>query len=427
MLSIDGRHMGRLFMIPGWRIGVTLAVTVGLMSSATAAGAPEPAKPVASLSVLVEQAWRLHPQAASLDARDAQASAAAEVAKGWTPEPGAVSLSNLNDRQNRNIGKEEWEVELSTPLWLPGQRAAKRQAADSDVNEAQARRQSVHLEIAGEVREAWWALVSARLAKSMAERKLDTARHLAADVQRRFRVGDLSRIDANLVQDEMLAAQSEAVEAEVALQSAEQVVQLLTGLPPPNELADEIVPTVSNDESWLASHPLLMTTKSAAQGARARMKVAEVSKRAAPELAVRMVRDRADFADPYANSVGVKLTLPFSSGAHVRRETSSAQAEADQSEAEARRIEARLPFEVLRARRALDSAQRQAAMAQERHVLATDNLALAEKSFALGESDLATLLRIRAAAYEADAFLDRQRTAHALAISRLNQALGVLP
>jgi outer membrane protein TolC len=225
----------------------------------------------------------------------------------------------------------------------------------------------------------------------------------------------------------MLAAQSEAVEAEVALQSAEQVVQLLTGLPPPNELADEIVPTVSNDESWLASHPLLMTTKSAAQGARARMKVAEVSKRAAPELAVRMVRDRADFADPYANSVGVKLTLPFSSGAHVRRETSSAQAEADQSEAEARRIEARLPFEVLRARRALDSAQRQAAMAQERHVLATDNLALAEKSFALGESDLATLLRIRAAAYEADAFLDRQRTAHALAISRLNQALGVLP
>ncbi|MBK6639009.1 MAG: TolC family protein [Rhodocyclaceae bacterium] len=66
-------------------------------------------------------------------------------------------------------------------------------------------------------------------------------------------------------------------------------------------------------------------------------------------------------------------------------------------------------------------------MAGARLALVNDNLALAEKSFALGESDLTTLLRIRAAAFDAEAFHDRQRIARALALSRLNQTLGVVP
>jgi hypothetical protein len=66
-------------------------------------------------------------------------------------------------------------------------------------------------------------------------------------------------------------------------------------------------------------------------------------------------------------------------------------------------------------------------MAEERRTLAADNLRLAEKAFALGESDLSALLRIRAAAFDAESFYDRQRVARAAAISRLNQALGALP
>jgi cobalt-zinc-cadmium efflux system outer membrane protein len=59
--------------------------------------------------------------------------------------------------------------------------------------------------------------------------------------------------------------------------------------------------------------------------------------------------------------------------------------------------------------------------------LASDNLALIEKAFSLGESDLATLLRLRSAAFDAMGSLERQRISRAAAVSRLNQALGVLP
>jgi hypothetical protein len=65
------------------------------------------------LATAVEQAWRLNPQAAGLDAREAEARAAQDVAAGLTPEPGSVSIGNLNDRFNRNQGKQEYEVELA--------------------------------------------------------------------------------------------------------------------------------------------------------------------------------------------------------------------------------------------------------------------------------------------------------------------------
>jgi len=382
------------------------------------------------LAAAVEQAWRLNPQAAGLDARETEARAAQDVAAGLTPEPGSISIGNLNDRFNRNQGKQEYEVELAVPLWLPGQKTAREAEAASRLDETVARRAALRLEVGGELREAWWALAAARSAKLLASRRLETARALETDVMRRYKVGELSRIDANLAQTETHAANAELVEAEATLLQAEQALQSLTGSPAPKSL-DEESPTTRRliDETGdsAASHPLLAVTAAAARSARARVKVADESRRSAPELSFRVVRERGDFAESYSNTVGVKLKIPFSSGSQVRRETSAAQAEANQADTDLLRIQTRVRLDAERAQRNLQSAERQFAMAQERRQLSAENLRLAEKAFSLGESDLATLLRIRAAAFDADAFFDRQRVARAAAISRLNQAMGVLP
>lgn len=382
------------------------------------------------LVAAVEQAWRLNPQTAGLDAREAEARAAQEVAAGLTPEPGSVSIGSLNDRLNRNQGKQEYEVELAVPLWLPGQKAAREAEAASRLDETVAKRAALRLEISGELREAWWALAAARSAKVLAARRLETARALETDVMRRYKVGELSRIDANLAQTETHAANAESLEAEANLLQAEQAVQTLTGSPAPKNLDEESQSTrrlIDETGDLAASHPLLAATVAAARSARARVQVADESRRSAPELSFRVVRERGDFAEAYSNSVGVKLKIPFSSGPQVRRETSAAQAEANQADADLLRTQTRVRLDAERAQRNLQAAERQFAMAQERRQLSAENLRLAEKAFALGESDLATLLRIRAAAFDADAFFDRQRVARAAAISRLNQALGVLP
>ncbi|CAG0926484.1 MAG: hypothetical protein EFKGCFLK_00774 [Rhodocyclaceae bacterium] len=377
-----------------------------------------------TLAQALEQAWSRHPQAAAFAAREDEARARAELAGGITPGPAALSLSSLNDRLNRHRGKQEWEAEMAVPLWLPGQRAAREAEAESGLVEVAARRAALRLQLAGELREAWWTLAAARNARDLARRRAATARALEAEVQRRHKAGDLARLDANLAQGERLAAEAEAIEAEAALLAAEQAWRNLTGTAAPATLAAESEPAAGEPAE---DHPQLAAAAAAARRAHSKLRVAEETRRDAPEFAVRVVRERGDFSEPYANTVGVKLTIPFSSGPRVRQENAAARAEATQADAELALARHQLQLGVERARLAAVAAGRQLAMARERRALAADNLQLAEKSFALGEADLTTLLRIRAGAFEAEAFFNRQQVAYAAAESRLKQALGTLP
>jgi cobalt-zinc-cadmium efflux system outer membrane protein len=381
------------------------------------------------LAVALEQAWRLHPQAAALDARDAEARAARDLAGGLTPEPGAISIGSRNDRWNRDRGQQEYEIELATPLWLPGQQAARKDAAMSQIDELAAKRVALRWELAGELRETWWALAAARTAKVLASNRLETARALESDVRRRYRAGELSRIDGNLAQSEVLAAEAELIENELSLRQTEQALHALIGSGAPANISEEMPAEnmAENTTEAAAAHPLLVATAAAARSARTRTTVAAESRRAAPELALRVVRERGDFAEAYANSIGVRLRIPFSSGPQVSRDTAVAQAEASQVDAEMLRVRTRVALDTERARRTLTATGKQLALAAERRTLAADNLGLAQKAFALGESDLSALLRIRAAAFDAESFYDRQQVARAAAISRLNQAQGVLP
>ena len=411
-----------------WKRGMAVCA-IGLLLALPTLAADTPSAST-GLARALEQAWRLHPQAAGLDAREAEARAAQEVAAGLTPEPPSLAIGSLNDRYNRNLGRQEWEVELAAPLWLPGQKAAREAEATSRVEEAAAKRAALRWGLAGELREAWWSLAAARNVNALAIRRLATAQALEADVRRRYTVGELSRIDANLAQAEVLAASAEQAETETTLLQAEQALRTLTGTVAPQNVGEEVPTTLRRSGGLLSmpdAHPSLVAAAAATRGARARVTVADESRRAAPELALRVVRERSDFAEPYANTVGIRLKIPFSSGPLVRRETSAAKADADQADAEMVRAQTRIQLEAERADRTLASSERQFLMAQERRQLSAENLRLSEKAFSLGESDLATLLRIRAAAFDAEAFLDRQRVARAAAISRLNQALGVLP
>lgn len=369
-------------------------------------------------------AWSRHPQAAAIVARETEAQARVELAAGITPGPASISLSSLNDRLNGKAGKQEWEVELAAPLWLPGQKAARTAEAESAVSEVATRRVALRLQIAGEVREAWWAVAGARNARDLAGRRSATARALETDVLRRFKAGDLARIDANLAQDERLAAEAELLEAEATLRQVEQTYRGITGNAAPLALVAE---SRASGHEPAEGHSQLAAAAASARTARAKLRVTEESSRDAPELAVRVVRDRGDFGEPYANTIGLKLTIPFSSGARLRQESSSARAEVSQADAELHLVQQKLKLDAERARLDFDVALRQLDMASARRELTADNLRLAEKSFSLGESDLATLLRIRAAALDAEAYLGRQRVSRDAAISRLNQALGVLP
>lgn len=378
----------------------------------------------ASLRDALEQAWQRHPEAIATPARQAQAEAEGELARSLTAGPGSVSVSTLNDRLNADRGRQEWEVELGMPLWLPGQQAARKARAEALAAQVRARQAALRLALAGEVRDAWWQLAQARQARELAARRLESAQALRAQVERRARAGDLARIDANLARVEAAAAQAELRDAEVSVRAAELALESLTAAPAPAVLEEEEAPAAQGAPE---SHAALAAAAAEARLARATLRLAEETRRAAPEVAVRVIRERGDFAEAYANSIGLKLTVPFSSGPRVRSTSSGAQAEAERADAEMAVAERRQRLVLERARRELLSAERQLELAAGRQAAAADSLQLAERSFALGETDLVRLLTYRSAAFEAEAFLQRRRVDAWAARSALNQALGVLP
>jgi outer membrane protein TolC len=407
-------------MNPGYktlRLFAALALALTLVQTALQAHA-------GALADVLEQAWSLHPQAGALEARAAEAQARTEIAGGLTPGPAALSLGHLNDNLGSGRGKQEWEVELAAPLWLPGQKAGHAAEATGILDEISARRAALRLELAGELRTAWWALAAARQANDLAQRRLSGARVLEADVLRRYRAGDLARVDANQARGETLAAQAESLQAETAMQQAERVWRGLTGLPAPAHLEAEVLPV---RDAASKTHPRLIALSSASRVANARLKLAQTTRRDAPELAVRVLRERGDSSEAFGNAIGIKLSIPFSSGPRLRRDNAAARAEAMQAEAEQLQVARQLALDLEQARHDIAAAEQLAAMARERREVTADTLRLAEKTFSLGESDLTALLRARAAAFEAEAVSIRQETAHGSAVSQLKQALGEMP
>lgn len=377
-----------------------------------------------TLAQALDQAWARAPQAGAFAARDAEAQAGSEVASGLLAAPASVSVSTLNDRLVSGQGLQEWEVELTLALWLPGQRSAREAQAQSAVAELAARRRALRLQLAGELRQAWWSLAGARVAVSLADQRAETAAALESDVQRRVKVGELARVDANLATGERLAARAAQLDAGRALRAAEQVWRELTGSAPPAALAPEAPAAPSQPAD---DHPALAAALAASRAAQTRLGVADATRRAAPELALRYFRDRPTFNDQPSHAVGVKLTVPFSSEPLARRESAGLQAELAQADGELEQARRKLALDAEAARLDLDAARRQIELARERCALGADTLRLAQKSFALGESGLPALLLARAAAYEAEALLGQGEIAADAAQSRLNQALGVLP
>ena len=217
-------------------LAVGMASLMLSLSGYAAAAAAAPS----GLAAAFEQAWRLHPQAASLDAREAEARAAQDLAGGLTPEPGSISIGSRNDRLNRNRGKQEYEVELATPLWLPGQKAAREAEAASLIDAVAARAP----------RCAWnWpascAMPGGRwLLHAMPERwrcaRLQTrrARWQATSVVA-TRSASCRASTPTWRKRKCTRAESDLIETEATLLQAEQALRTLTGVAAPADIGEE--------------------------------------------------------------------------------------------------------------------------------------------------------------------------------------------
>ena len=190
-----------MFRSPRNRAGaVALAALAALIPALVPAVAPaQPsARDGATLPQAFDAAWQRQPEAASQAARRQAAEAARRAASSWLSDAPALDIAAKSDRLNGNDGIREYDLALSAPLWLPGERARAGALAEAEDAALDTKLQASRLRLAATVREAWWAAQLARADETLARARLANAQQLADDTQRRVRAGTFERL-ADLV------------------------------------------------------------------------------------------------------------------------------------------------------------------------------------------------------------------------------------
>lgn len=371
----------------------------------------------------VEKAWERQPTAQAQSFRTAELAARAKAANAWVPAPPSIGLSERSDRLNRKAGSREVEAELSVPLWLPGQRQRESAVAAADQDLQRDALDSAQWKLAGDVRDVYWQVRSYEAERSAAVRRLDDAVALAADVERRLKAGDLARTDFNQAKGAEHTARSAASEAELRTARALRAFTTLTGL---ETLPDGDEAPAANAPP-LTEHPALRQLDRIALAADARVRLATDNRRDNPELTLAYRRERSSSNEAYGGSVTLGIRIPLATDARNEPKVAAANAEYIEARTAYARLRDQLQAELLASQRELLQARAALVLAEERQRLAAENDQLLGKAFSLGEIDLATRLRTAAERYAADADATRSRIEAGRAVSRLNQAFGVLP
>jgi cobalt-zinc-cadmium efflux system outer membrane protein len=391
---------------------------VAFIGSASAANAAPP-----TLKDAVEAAWSRQPEARALHARQDEAAAKRNAATALFPGAPTIGLSQRTDQFNQNRGERETEAEIAVPLWMPGTRNAAQRLAAAETTQLDVKTLAARLKIAGEVRETYWQARFAQNDRDVALRKVSEAGVLLGDVERRFKAGDLARADLNQAQVAVRLAQAMAAEAEARALRAQRLFTALTGL---NQLPEggEALSDVGQASSV---HPLLAASNTAVEVGHARLAQASAERRNPPEVSLGFVRERPAAGDAYDNSVRVAVRIPLATYSRNAPRVTAANAELIEAQAALALEQERIQAEADATKAELEQVKAVEALAQERFRLASETQGLYAKAFKLGELDFPTRLRSENDRFEAELALSRARIEVGRAISKLNQALGLIP
>ncbi|WP_295881708.1 TolC family protein [uncultured Thiohalocapsa sp.] len=400
----------------------------------------------ATLGEAVDAALTLAEQGQRADAQQAVGDAVRAKARGLLADNPALRVKLLSDQFTGDDGAYEVEAMVDLPLLLPGQRSARFALADATGAAADALCTRLRWEMAGVVRELVWEAALAEGRLRQAEAALAAAEALEATVAKREAAGELARLDLLLARQDTLARQSELAAARAEQTEAMAAYQALTGLAElPVPLAESPAalsgagaaddPSDAHNAAGAAqlpaaiagTHPLLASLRQGLARARAERGRVRADRSGTPLLSLGVKHARAARSAPEDDALQLEVSMPFG----VRSASAPAMAEAEQGVtdqlAELQQARRELLRGIAAARAAVSGAQLQLAAARARVEVTEGALALARRAFDLGEGDLTALLRAQERAREARLDLALRQLAQGRAISRLNQALGVLP
>ncbi len=391
-----------------------------------------------NLADALDAAWAQSPQSQAHTNRKTELTARSAAAQALFAGPPRLGFVHRTDRIGSRAGLRDYEAELAVPLWNPGVRQPTQGAASADQWLFEGQQRAAKLRLAGQLRELA-ALVALQHSEfDVADHKLIDAHVLAQDVARRYRAGDVARVDSlqaqtQVYQAELLKAQAQnqltLLQTQWAALTGEATVSVLDeslGVPGPSSTISATAALTSSN-SLPIPHPLAIEARAGVESALARLALAQADQRDPVELGVGLARDRSADGSPPNSSLRLALRIPLGGDQRNAAKLAAARAELDAQQARADAVTRQLQAAIQAAEASLANARSTEAVATQRALVSAEVQTLIAKSYRLGQSDLPTRLRAEHEKYDADLTLYRARTEVRIAISRLNQAYGLLP
>lgn len=381
------------------------------------------ANPRLSLHEVLQQVVAIHPQQSLLAAHQQMVQARRTMANSWLPQAPSVGFSHQNDALMSNRDEREWQAQVQIPIWLPGQRQARSQVAslaDDSLSQDRAGLQQLAADL---LRNAVWDIAMRRSDVGLADARRNTMRSLTEDVQKRFKAGEVAKLEVMQVDQETLQVERLRVTAHAELMHAQFRYQQLTGL---NEIPAKLEEPLSTREDY-ADSPYWQAAQAKVKLAEGQRDLTMIEQRQNPQLTLSTRTIQGGFDYAYNSSMGVAINIPLQSEAQRAPLLANAEQNIGDARSQLETLRRQLENNLHEAEHNLHVSRQELTLIQQQQAIASENAALARKAYRLGELDLNQLLRLQLLAFEAERSLSSQQLQVQWNIAKYNQAVGVLP
>ena len=372
---------------------------------------------------VLEKTFARSPHQAKLLSQQSVLEARNQVASAMLPSSPSLTIGHQNDTVGSGRGERKWQAEVELPVWRPNQRQNRLKVADAFKSNLITSQESLKLQVAGTLRDALWDIAFNDNNVALASNKLEVSQRLQADVEKRFKAGELAKTDAIFAQQETLRAEKEKLRAEAELMHARHRYFVLTGL---REMPANIQEKQSSLEDYSQS-PIWLEAQSKLGLAETERQLATIESRDSVQVLINARRIQGGFDTTFNESVGLKIRIPFGGDARAATIKSASELNLGYALSEQETLRLALETAMHEAEHNLSVSQAELGIASKQFDMANESVRLAKKAFQLGETDLVSLLRVQAQTNEIErAFTSRQIQLQ-WDIARYNQAVGVLP
>lgn len=385
--------------------------------------APLPVDESLSLDELLHLTVEIYPSSLEVKAREEEAAALISRGQSWLPDRSSFIVHYQSDQFLNNVNLDEVEIGMEFPLWRWGQKSAALVLGETARRDAAGAGQALYWQVSGLLRDVLWRIELTERRVALIRGAFESSKAMLSATRRRFEVGELSRGDVLLAQNQVLERNESLIQAQAEMYDARREYRILTGLDRrPAAIEEQLSPR----QGIQADHPMLAAAAAELERLRADRRYLALKAKGGPTLMVGTRHERGANDAGFDDSIGVGIALPFGGGAHVNTEVAAANRELAAAAARLEQIRRQLDRDLHEAEHALEISKQVLSLSEKRNEIFRQQQDMSETAFNQGEMDFLELLRLRNDAFAAEQDVLLKRIELEKSIVNYNQAVGEL-